>query len=257
MPILDFDMGLAQRVGDIYSSPGVVVEYMPEELFERKRIVDKLEKKETFSFISFWRSGFTFDSDRWSPGDMFPQYQQVGHYNDSTKKTATLYDLFPVKFDYSFIFWDTKREQLDFYIAYLFKSIYKSPITIVNATDTVGLQMRCYMDFDYKLKVSDEYVLEKEDKVPYFKGKFDIKLEGWLYDTDNVSNMIEYVHTFSYNQHNFYFGDLWVPYPDSGYASGESGEPGENSGEEEDESQLPSGSLPPSKDAVDVEVSLI
>jgi hypothetical protein len=222
MPIIDFDMGLASRVGDIYPSPGIPVEFMPEELFERKRIVDKLNKKETFSFLSFWRSGFTFDASRWDPSTTFDS--EFGHFNDATKTIATIYSIFPVVFDYSFIFWDTKRENIDFYSAYLFKSLYLNPITTVTASDTVGLVMRCYMDFEYKLNITDEYVLEKSEKVPYFKGKFGFKLEGWLYNISTV-DVIHHVHTFTYNQHRFFIEDIWVPDPESGYISGESGLP--------------------------------
>jgi hypothetical protein len=222
MPVIDFDKGLAQRVGDIYPSPGIFVEFMPDELFERKRIVDKLTSKETFSFLSFWRSGYTFDASRWDPAAMFDSDE--GHFDDASKVTATVYSLFPVVFDYTFTFWDTKREQIDFYSTYLFKSLYLNPLTTVMASDTVGLKMRCYMDFEYKLKISDEYTLEKEDKVPYFKGKFDLKLEGWLYNTNTI-DVIHHVHTFTYNQYHFYMGDIWVPDPESGYTSGESGLP--------------------------------
>lgn len=222
MPVIDFDMGLAQRVGDIYPSPGLSVEFMPDELFERKRIVDKLTNKETFSFLSFWRSGFTFDASRWDPAMMFDSTE--GHFNDVSKTTATVYSLFPVVFDYTFVFWDTKREQIDYYAAYLFKSLYLNPIVTIDASDSVGLQMRCYMDFEYKLSITDEYILEKSEKVPYFKGKFDLKLEGWLYNTSTIE-VIHHVHTFEYNNHHFYIDDIWVPDPESGYTSGESGLP--------------------------------
>jgi len=111
MPIIDFDKGLAVKFGDYYSSPGIPIEFMPEELFERKRIVDKLTNKETFSFISFWRSGYTFDPNRWCPQEMF-DYSQ-GHYNNPSQTQATLFKITPVIFDYSLIFWDTKRELLD------------------------------------------------------------------------------------------------------------------------------------------------
>ena len=229
MPIIDFDMGLAQRIGDVYSSPGIPVEFMPEELFERKRIVDKLNKKETFSFISFWRSGYVFDPSRWDPATMFEAND--GYYNDQYKSSATLFNLFPVVFDYSVIFWDTKREQLDYYSSVLFKSIYlKGPIAPVLASDA-KLLMNCYMDFDYKLHITDEYILEKSEKVPYFKGKFDLKLEGWLYDVTNTGDsgsgidLIRFVHTFIYNEHNFFMGDVWSPDPESGVPSGESGLP--------------------------------
>lgn len=102
------------------------------------------------------------------------------------------------------------------------------------ASDAPNLQLNCYMDFDYKLHVTDEYVLEKSEKVPYFKGKFDVKLEGWLYDVVNTGDsgssldLIKHVHSFSYNQNNFYMGEQWMltpaPSPESGLPSGQPSE---------------------------------
>lgn len=234
MPDIDFDMGLAKRVGDIYTSPTVPVEFMPEELFERKRIVDKVRNIEsgkpvTFSFISFWRTGFTFDPNRFDPAQMF--YNTEGHYNDDEKTSATFFKIYPVIFNYSFIIWDTKREMLDFHSTLLFKNFYLNMTLTVSASDTIGLDMRCYMDCDYKLTVTDEYVLEKSEKVPYYKGKFDLKLEGWLYDVVSPSSgstdtdIIQRVHTFIYNQNKFFMEDVWVPDPLPGYPEGEAGLP--------------------------------
>jgi len=217
MPVLDFDMGLAVKLGDIYPSPGLTIEFMPEELFERKRIVDKLTNQDTFSFLSFWRTGFIFDISRWDPATMFEQNE--GYYNDVSKSSATLFNLYPLVFDYSFIFWDTKREMLDYYETLLFKKLYRNPITSIRASDAAGLQMNCYMDFDYKLEVTDEYLLEKDEKVPYFKGKFGLKLEGWLYDITDTgasgsgSSLIEHVHMFTYNENHFYMDGQWIPGP--------------------------------------------
>ena len=230
MPVIDYDMGLARKVGDLYSSPGIPVEFMPEELFERKRIVDKLMNKETFSFLSFWRSGYVFDPNRWDPSMMFEN--NFGYYNDPDMNSATLFNVYPVIFDYNFIFWDTKREQLDYYSTILFKNLYKSgPIMTTMASDAPNLQLNCYMDFDYKLNVTDEYVLEKSEKVPYFKGKFDVKLEGWLYDIVDTGDsgsslaLIKHVHSFTYNENNFYMGEQWIvtpaPSPESGLPLGE------------------------------------
>jgi hypothetical protein len=232
MPVLDFDMGIAARIGDIFPSPGLTVEFMPEELFERKRIVDKLINKETFSFISFWRTGFVFDPSRWDPAMMFDATE--GYYNDVDKTSATLFNLFPVTFNYSFVFWDTKRESLDFYETLLLKDLYKTgPITSIIASDASGLQMNCYMDFDYKLEVTDEYILEKEDKVPYFKGKFEFKLEGWLYDINTESSLVNDIHLFTYNLNHFYLEDEWIPDP-----SGPSGDPGLPSGQPDTDLEL-------------------
>ena len=232
MPVIDYDMGLARKVGDLYPSPGIPVEFMPEELFERKRIVDKLTNKETFSFLSFWRSGYIFDPSRWDPSMMFDT--NFGYYNDPNMNSATLFNVYPITFDYTFIFWDTKREQLDYYSTILFKNLYKSgPIMTTWASDAPHLQLNCYMDFDYKLKVTDEYVLEKSEKVPYFKGKFEVKLEGWLYDVVDTGDsgagfdhtLIKHVHSFTYNENNFYMGEQWViepaPAPESGLPSGQ------------------------------------
>jgi len=227
MPILDFDMGIAKKIGDIYPTPGIPVEFMPEELFERKRIVDKLETKETFSFISFWRSGFVFDTNRFDPSTMY-DYNE-GYYNDIDMNSATLFSIFPVIFNYSFVYWETRRETLDSHMAMLLKSLYRNPIASIIASDNSGLKMNCYMDFDYKLEESDEYTLEKEEKVPYFKGKFDIRMEGWLYDSINTGDsgssidLILYVHTFVYNQNNYLFDEIWVPHervPDPGLPTG-------------------------------------
>jgi hypothetical protein len=229
MPVIDFDMGLAARVGDVYSSPGIPVEFMPEDMFERKRIVDKITDQDTFSFISFWRSGYVFDPNRWDPASMFSEYTYEGYYNDVDKTSATLFNFYPVIFTYNFVFWDTKREQMDYSSSYLFKNLYRSPITHVHASDAIGLLMNCYMDFEYKLDITDEYILEKSEKVPYFKGKFDLKLEGWLYDITDTGDsgspidLIQYIHTFVYNQNNFHIGDIWVPdekIPDPGLPSG-------------------------------------
>lgn len=230
MSMLDFDMGIAARIGDIIPSPGLTIEFMPEELFERKRIVDKLTNKETFSFFSFWRTGFTFDSNRFDPSMMFDQTE--GYYNDLDKTSVTLFNLFPIIIDYSFILWDTKREFLDYYETLIFKNLYlKGPITPVIASDAPGLLMNCYMDFDYKLEVSDEYILEKNEKVPYFKGKINFKLEGWLYDiADGSTSLIKDIHTFQYNRNHFFLDDVWIPGPGgpSGDLGFPSGQPEEN-----------------------------
>lgn len=229
MPDIDFDMGLAKRIGDLYTSPTVPVEFMPEELFERKRIMDKVKEKETFSFISFWRTGFTFDPNRFDPAQMF--YNTVGHYNDVDRTSATFFKIYPVIFDYNFIIWDTKRELLDYHSVLLFKDFYMNMTLTVSASDTVGLDMRCYMDCEYKLTVTDEYVLEKTEKVPYYKGKFPLKLEGWLYDIvapssgSTDTDIIQRVHTFVYNQNKFFMGDFWVPDALPGYPDGEAGLP--------------------------------
>ena len=220
-------MGLAQKFGDLYTSPGIPIEFMPEDLFERKRIVDKLTNQETFSFISFWRTGYVFDPNRWCPTDMFGY--NTGHYNDPSQTTATLYNINPVIFDYSLVFWDTKRELLDYYSSILFKGLYQSPIMTTMGSDNSGVQMRCYMDFDYKLNITDEYILEKSEKVPYFKGKFEFKLEGWLYDYVTTGpgtgyELVNHIHTFIYLNGQF-IEDTWVLEPESGAPSGESGLP--------------------------------
>lgn len=225
MPILDFDTGLATKFGAIYPTPGIPIEFMPEDLFERKRIVDKLNRQETFSFISFWRSGYTFDPNRWSPNEMFDN--TVGHYNGQDLNSVTMYNLFPVIFDYSLFFWETKRELIDLHSSMMFKNLYRNPIMTTEGSELSGITMRCYMDFDYKLNISDEYHLEKSEKVPFFKGKFDFKLEGWLYDSSSSgpgTDLIHHVHTFVYVGGQFSY-DIWVPDAESGYPSGESGLP--------------------------------
>ncbi len=213
MPVLDFDKGLAKRVGDIFNST-TPVEFMPPDLFERKRITDKLANKETFSFISFWRSGSSFDVNRFDPSQMYEH--NFGYYDDDSKESATLFNLFPVKFSYEIILWETKREAIDNKWAVILKSLYRKPIVDVLASDA-NLHMRCYTDFNYELNVSDDYVLEKDNKVPYFKGSAEIQLEGWLYDKTNTedsgadTSLIKCVHTFVYNDHLFKMEDIVVP----------------------------------------------
>lgn len=213
MPILDFDKGLAKRVGDVFNS-AIPVEFMPTDLFERKRIMDKLNSKETFSFISFWRSGTTFDVSRFDPSQMYEQ--NVGYYDDDSMESATLFNLFPVKFHYELILWETKREAIDLRWALMLKSLYRKPIVDVHASDT-KLHMRCYTDFNYELEISEEYVLEKENKVPYFKGTTEFQLEGWLYNKTNTeesgaeTKLIKCVHSFIYNDNLFLMDEIKTP----------------------------------------------
>lgn len=213
MPLIDFDKGLSKRIGDIFKSQ-IPVEFMPSDLFERKRIVDKLASKETFSFLSIWRTGTAFDPNRFDPSTMYEQ--NVGYYDDNTKESATLFNLFPVKFRYSLTFWDTKRELIDARWGAILKSLYRKPIADVLASDA-NLHMRCYLDFNYELEISEEYILEKDNKVPYFKGSVDFELEGWLYDRMNTEDpdaevkLIKCVHTFVYNNYLFKMDDILVP----------------------------------------------
>lgn len=225
MPIKDFDVGVLTRVYNIYPSPSIEVVYMQDELFERRRITYKQENKEVFPFISVFRTpGWRFDTNRWDPSKMF--WKTIGHYNDDTRTSTTLYNIFPVIFDYVITFWDTRREYIDIRTAQYLKNLYLSPIINVSASETEAhLDMRCYMDFDYKMVISDDAILEREDKVPYFKSKHNFGLEGWLFDYEADGGVIQHVHAMYYNKEGQLLEHQWIPDAESGW-SGQSGESG-------------------------------
>lgn len=230
MPVIDFDIGVLNKVRDIYMSPGIEVVFQPDELFERRRIIYKQELKEVFPFISIWRSGFRFDANRWDPSTMFSQ--RTGHYNNNDPTNVTLYSIFPVKFNYTVTVWDLKRESIDFYLIELYKAFYLNPTSTVKGSEAgTNIQMRCYLDFGYDLTVTEEYVLEKEDKVPYFKGTFNFELEGWVYNytesgSGSGAKVIQHVHVMYYNDHDVLITHQWVPNAEYGYSGQDSGECG-------------------------------
>src|SRR5208337_4709025 len=106
--IRDFDIAFTTRFA---TASGLGAVFMPDLMFERKRIIDKLNNNATFSFMSIWREAFHVDSSRWIPS--LTWNYEIGYYQSgSDDLKTTMFSMIPVKIPYQIILWETDNSTL-------------------------------------------------------------------------------------------------------------------------------------------------